>query len=89
MARNARAVFLIGRDGPLIEAALAGGRVPVTLCPTLEDAVRGAAACAQSGDTVLLSPACASFDMFRDYKHRAELFVAAVHELAMEAGQPC
>jgi len=89
VARNARAVFLIGRDGPLIEAALAESSVPVTLCPTLEDAVHGAAACAQSGDTVLLSPACASFDMFRDYKHRAGVFVAAVHELAMEAGQPC
>jgi UDP-N-acetylmuramoylalanine--D-glutamate ligase len=48
-----------------------------------------AAAAAQSGDAVILSPACASLDMFRDYRHRAEVFVAAVRELAAEAGQPC
>ncbi len=46
-------------------------------------------AAAQSGDAVVLSPACASLDMFRDYRHRAEVFVAAVRELAAEAGQPC
>jgi UDP-N-acetylmuramoylalanine--D-glutamate ligase len=49
---------------------------------TLEDAVHRAARIAKSGDTVLLSPACASFDMFRDYHHRGEVFASAVRELA-------
>jgi UDP-N-acetylmuramoylalanine--D-glutamate ligase len=89
LAAHARAVLLIGRDGPAIGAALAGAPYPVQACATLEDAVRAAARHAQPGDAVLLSPACASFDMFRNYAHRAEAFVAAVRELAAEAGQPC
>jgi UDP-N-acetylmuramoylalanine--D-glutamate ligase len=76
-----RRVVLIGRDAPAIEAALQG------VCTTeraasLEDAVRAAARAAQQGDTVLLSPACASLDMFRDYAHRGAVFVQAVKELA-------
>jgi UDP-N-acetylmuramoylalanine--D-glutamate ligase len=76
---HARAVVLIGRDAPLIEKAL-GGFKAETL-PTLEAAVRRAAELAEPGDAVLLSPACASFDMFRDYRHRGEAFVAAVKAL--------
>jgi len=81
VARHARRVLLIGRDAPLIESALAGAGVPLERCATLEAAVARAADCAQSGDAVLLSPACASFDMFRDYKHRGDAFAAAVRRL--------
>jgi UDP-N-acetylmuramoylalanine--D-glutamate ligase len=71
--------LLIGRDAPLIERALSGVRVE--RCASLEEAVQKAAAIAQPGEAVLLSPACASFDMFRDYKHRGEVFAAAVRKL--------
>jgi UDP-N-acetylmuramoylalanine--D-glutamate ligase len=70
-------VLLIGRDAPLIEKATGG-----ELCLSLEQAVSRAAALAQPGEAVLLSPACASFDMFRDYKHRGDVFAAAVKALA-------
>jgi UDP-N-acetylmuramoylalanine--D-glutamate ligase len=83
-----RAVVLIGRDASVIEAALEGA-VPAEHAATLEAAVRRAAALAQSGDVVLLSPACASLDMFRNYAHRAEVFVATVRDMALDAGQPC
>jgi len=79
---HARAVLLIGRDAPLIEAALSGTGVPLERCRTLEEAVKRAAALAQRGDAVLLSPACASFDMFRDYAHRGQVFAQAVKECA-------
>ena len=83
--RHARAVVLIGRDAPLIASALNGCGVPVLHIKNMNDAVRQAARLAQSGDAVLLSPACASFDMFRNYAHRAEMFVEAVHELIKES----
>ncbi len=83
--RHARAVVLIGRDAPLIASALDGCGVPLLHVKNMNDAVRQAAQLAQSGDAVLLSPACASFDMFRNYAHRAEIFVEAVHELIKEA----
>jgi len=83
--QHARAVVLIGRDAPLIGSALDGCGVPVLHAKNMNDAVREAAQLAQSGDAVLLSPACASFDMFRNYAHRAEIFVEAVHELIKEA----
>ena len=73
-------VLLIGRDTPLIEAALAA--LPTERCATLEAAVQRAAELAEPGEAVLLSPACASFDMFRDYKHRGEVFAVAVRTLA-------
>ncbi len=79
VATFARRVLLIGRDTPLIEKALAG--LPLERCDTLEQAVEKAARLAAPGDVVLLSPACASFDMFRDYKHRGEVFAAAVRAL--------
>ncbi|MBI4754252.1 MAG: UDP-N-acetylmuramoyl-L-alanine--D-glutamate ligase [Betaproteobacteria bacterium] len=88
VARHARAVVLIGRDGPLIGAALAGCGVPLESAADMDRAVARAFACAQPGDAVLLSPACASFDMFRDYAHRAQVFVAAVRALAEAVAQP-
>ena len=84
VAQHARAVVLIGRDAPLIGAALNGCGVDVLRAEDMNDAVRLAAHLAQSGDAVLLSPACASFDMFRNYEHRAEVFVEAVHGLTRE-----
>ena len=78
VARHARAVMLIGRDAALIDAALAGSGVPTERAADMDAAVARAAALAQPGDVVLLSPACASLDMFRNYAHRAEVFVAAV-----------
>jgi UDP-N-acetylmuramoylalanine--D-glutamate ligase len=82
VARYARAVVLIGRDGPAIGAAIAAAGVPVESASEMADAVRRAASLAQPGDAALLSPACASFDMFRNYEHRAEEFVVAVKALA-------
>ena len=80
IGHTARAVILIGRDGPRIDGALAG-RVPTQKARDMEEAVRLAAAVALPGDSVLLSPACASFDMFDNYEHRGRVFVAAVKGL--------
>jgi len=74
----ARAVVLIGRDAPLIEAALAQTGVSLLHAGSMDEAVKLASARANPGDAVLLSPACASFDMFKDYAHRAEVFREAV-----------
>jgi len=78
--RAARAVVLIGRDAPLIERALAD-RAEILHARDMTDAVRRAFAAARPGDCVLLSPACASFDMFEDYAHRGRVFAAAVEAL--------
>ncbi len=85
VAQHARAAVLIGRDALLIEAALQGCGVPLQRATDMNDAVRKSAGLAQRGDAVLLSPACASFDMFKNYAHRAEVFVAAVRDLQKEA----
>lgn len=85
LAAHGRAVALIGRDAGLIEDAIADCGAPMRRCADMSDAVRWCAAQAQTGDAVLLSPACASFDMFRNYAHRAEVFVGAVHDLEREA----
>ncbi|HZD19641.1 MAG TPA: UDP-N-acetylmuramoyl-L-alanine--D-glutamate ligase [Burkholderiales bacterium] len=79
VAQFASRVLFIGRDAPLIAAALAG--LPGERCATLEQAVERAAQLARPGEAVLLSPACASFDMFRDYQERGERFAAAVRAL--------
>ena len=87
--RHARAVATLGRDAPIIEAALSGiAELPLQRHATLEAATRWAFAQARSGDAVLLSPACASLDMFRNYAHRAEVFVAEVQAIAADAGVP-
>lgn len=87
VSRYVRAAVLIGRDGPQIRAALRDAGVPLVDAATLPEAVRLAAQRAHAGDAVLMSPACASFDMFRNYEHRAEVFREAVQALAEEAGQ--
>jgi len=79
VAEFARKTLLIGRDAPLIEKVLVG--LPMERCDSLEDAVYRAAVEAQFGEAVLLSPACASFDMFRDYKHRGDAFAGALRRL--------
>ena len=86
-AHHARAVLLIGRDAPLLRAALASSGVELIDCATLELAVQRASSLAKSGDCVLLSPACASFDMFDNYGHRAQVFIDAVREIALAQGQ--
>ena len=84
VAKNVRAVVLIGRDAKKIEAALRAVKVDLIKAESLEDAVKAAYALAKTGDAVLLSPACASFDMFRNYVHRAEVFVQTVKALAIQ-----
>ena len=86
VARHCRAVVLIGRDAPLIRLALDAGGVPLLDATSMDDAVQQAAGLAHAGDAVLMSPACASFDMFDNYEHRARVFCGAVAELAEQAG---
>lgn len=86
LQRIGRAVILIGRDAPVIRSALAGLTVPIISCGTLEEATRMAFSQAQQGDVVLLSPACASLDMFRNYSHRADVFIAECRQIAAEQG---
>ena len=81
VARFVRAVVLIGRDAPQIRAVLEATGVPLLDAASMEEAVRVATERAHAGDAVLMSPACASFDMFRNYEHRAQVFVAAVNAL--------
>jgi UDP-N-acetylmuramoylalanine--D-glutamate ligase len=85
VARHARAAILIGRDGPAIGQAIAPAGITLQSATDMDDAVRRAAALAQAGDAALLSPACASFDMYRNYEHRAQAFIAAVK--ALEGGR--
>ncbi len=86
VSRYARAVVLIGRDASALREVLQDSGVPLFDAATLEGAVKLCSEQAHSGDAVLLSPACASMDMFRNYAHRAEVFVNAVHHLVEEAG---
>ncbi len=78
---NVRAAYTIGDAGPMF-ARLLGHHMPVTECATLDIAVKKAAVAAQPGETVLLSPACASFDQFTDYEARGAAFRAAVEALS-------
>lgn len=81
VAQHARAVVLIGRDADKIAQALSGCGVPLLNAVDMDEAVRLSADHAERGDAVLMSPACASFDMYRNYVHRAEMFVSAVQRL--------
>lgn len=81
--RFVKGAFLIGKDGATISQAL-GSEIHSTNCGDLKSAVQAAAAQAVSGDLVLLSPACASLDQFRDYVERAQVFAAEVEELGMQ-----
>ncbi len=87
IARHVKTVVLIGRDAPQIAAAIASTQVPVIHCDTLPEAVSAAAEQAIEGDQVLLSPACASFDMFSSYAQRAQVFIDAVRELGLARGE--
>ncbi|MFC5498651.1 UDP-N-acetylmuramoyl-L-alanine--D-glutamate ligase [Caenimonas terrae] len=88
VARHARAAVLIGRDAPLIRAVLEPAGVTLLAAESMGQAVALATQRAHAGDAVLMSPACASFDMFRNYPHRAEVFRAAVQAVADDAGVP-
>jgi UDP-N-acetylmuramoylalanine--D-glutamate ligase len=89
ISRYVKAIFLIGKDAPVIKAALESTDLIITDCVSLEDAVSRASASAKAGDIVLLSPACASLDMFKNYAHRAQVFVDAVREIALNSGEIC
>jgi UDP-N-acetylmuramoylalanine--D-glutamate ligase len=86
VARFARGVVLIGRDASRIREVLQSSDVPLQDAADMDDAVVQASELAQSGDAVLMSPACASLDMFDNYGHRAEVFCKAVARLAEAAG---
>ena len=86
VSRYARAVVLIGRDAGLIRAALQDSHVPLLDAASMQEAVSVAAQQARGGDAVLMSPACASFDMFENYEHRARVFCEAVQALGHEQG---
>jgi UDP-N-acetylmuramoylalanine--D-glutamate ligase len=84
LRRKGRAAVLIGEAADAIARAI-GADVPVQRASSMQEAVRLGASLAVAGDAVLLSPACSSFDMFRDYKHRGDEFVRAVLDLSKEA----
>lgn len=83
----ARAVVLIGQDADLIAQALSSTDVPVERAQSMSDAVGRAMSLAAPGQAVLLSPACASMDMFKNYAHRAQAFIDAVNDLALDRGE--
>jgi UDP-N-acetylmuramoylalanine--D-glutamate ligase len=87
LACHAKAIILIGKDASAMRSAIESSGINIHDADTLERAVESAAEIAESGDLVLLSPACASFDMFKDYAHRAQVFIDAVSELATLKGQ--
>ncbi|ARP83304.1 UDP-N-acetylmuramoyl-L-alanine--D-glutamate ligase [Bordetella genomosp. 8] len=85
--RHAHGVVLIGQDGPEIGKALESTGVACVQAGDMRDAVRQAMTLAQPGDAVLLSPACASMDMFRNYVHRGQVFAQEAQELALDRGE--
>ena len=84
VSKHVRAVVLIGKDAGRIAAAIDGCGVPMHRAVTMEDAVQKSFILARVGDAVLMSPACASTDMFRNYVHRSEVFVSAVKSLELK-----
>ena len=87
MGKHARAAVLIGRDAPLIEKALQGAEYPIIHAKDMPQAVQKASELAQPHDCVLLSPACASWDMFKDYAQRSAIFIASAKALAGDTKQ--
>ena len=87
VSAHVRTVILIGRDAPAIRQALAQSAVTIKDCTSLFEAVMHAASIANQGDTVLLSPACASFDMFANYAERAKVFIDGVREIGLSQGE--
>jgi UDP-N-acetylmuramoylalanine--D-glutamate ligase len=87
VAQHCKAVILIGESANDIEFALNDSGVAISHASDLTDAVAQASQVCQAGDAVLLSPACASFDMFKNYPHRGQMFVEAVQALALDRGQ--
>ncbi|MBL79016.1 MAG: UDP-N-acetylmuramoyl-L-alanine--D-glutamate ligase [Nitrosomonadaceae bacterium] len=84
ISKSVRAVILIGKDARKIGAAIGGCGVPLHSTITLEDAVKKSFILAKEGDAVLMSPACSSTDMFRNYIHRAEVYIAAIKKLELK-----
>ena len=82
--KRARAVVLIGKDARTIESAITSARIACVHATTMMDAVEAAYSCASPGDAVLLSPACSSFDMFKNYNHRGEVFAECVRALKLK-----
>jgi UDP-N-acetylmuramoylalanine--D-glutamate ligase len=82
-----KAVILIGQDAPILLDTLSGTGVPCELASDLTLAVAQAFRYAEEGQAVVLSPACASMDMFRNYSHRGQVFVDAVSDLALDQGE--
>jgi UDP-N-acetylmuramoylalanine--D-glutamate ligase len=87
VAQSVSAVFLIGQAAAEIASALRETGVEMVPCTTLEEAVLAAAARANPGDIVLLSPACASWDMFNGYAHRGQVFIDTVKEMGIGHGE--
>ena len=85
--RHVRAVILIGQDATIIAQVLSPSGVPVVFAADMKEAVAQAFAHAEQGDAIVLSPACASFDMFQNYPHRGQVFVSEVTELALDQGE--
>jgi len=85
--RHVSAVILIGQDATLLAQVLAPAEVPCILSRDMPHAVAQAFEHAQEGDAIVLSPACASFDMFNNYPHRGQVFVDAVTDLALDQGE--
>jgi UDP-N-acetylmuramoylalanine--D-glutamate ligase len=87
MRKRGRAAVLIGAAAPLIDAALRGSGLPIETVSSLDQAVHRARELSRPGDVVLLAPACSSFDMFRSYAHRGDVFQAAVRALPEDAAR--
>jgi len=86
LSKYAKLIVLIGRDAPIIKESIKGCEVRCIDAVSMQEAVSIAHQHAQFGDAVLMSPACASFDMFENYEHRAQVFIQAVQALALEEG---
>lgn len=87
ISQYVKAVMLIGQDAKTIYETLKESQTELIFCDSLEEAVRKSAQVAKEGDMVLLSPACASMDMFKNYAHRSEVFISEVKEVALSKGE--